>query len=266
MFDTDIFAQEWFGELNPVQKLTYIYLLMSCDCAGVIEINMRRFKFDLGADIARDDIFHWFGNRIVPIGDAYSPTKALIPDFIPFHYGKHLINDRKHPIHKAVVRRIKSVGLTLEEVCRLSTKKFDFDNFDNVSPNEGSVQTELRLQMPDAVAASEKNMGVESDTKEKRKSAEKTGVDAPYYNPTLDDVKAYFAEVKTSIDPEEFWAKYDSVGWVDKNKNKIKFWKRCLVTWERFRKRNGSSSTPRGRGDNWRGGSATMNEEANRAL
>lgn len=52
--------------------------------------------------------------------------------------------------------------------------------------------------------------------------------------PTLEEVKAYFAEKKTTIDPEEFWAHYESNGWVQGNRGKpIQKWKMCLVKWEK---------------------------------
>lgn len=46
--------------------------------------------------------------------------------------------------------------------------------------------------------------------------------------PTLEEVKEYFKEKGTNIDPETFWNWYESRGW-----NGIKKWKSCLVTWEK---------------------------------
>jgi hypothetical protein len=46
--------------------------------------------------------------------------------------------------------------------------------------------------------------------------------------PTLEEVKEYFKEKKTKIDPETFWNWYEARGWKD-----IKKWKSCLVTWEK---------------------------------
>lgn len=241
LFDTDLFDQEWFGELSPRLKLLYIYALMKCDCAGVLELNLRKFTFDINcvdSPITRDELFDSFGNRIIPLGgDKNSCTKAIIPDFIRFHYGKRLVNDRKHNIHRSVVKRIKSVGLTLERICELATKKFEYDNFDDV------VATEVEVKQGELF----------SMTKTEEKTVKKKA--SPFAPPTLEEVKEYFAKKGTSIDPEEFWSKYQSVGWVDKNGNRIKDWKRCLVTWERFR--NGRSSCVVKHGDNWRGGNGT---------
>lgn len=53
--------------------------------------------------------------------------------------------------------------------------------------------------------------------------------------PTLDEVKAYFAERGTSINPEAFWAHYEANGWVQSRGKPIKNWKACLTTWEHRR-------------------------------
>lgn len=257
MFDTELFNQEWFGELSPRLKLLYIYALMKCDCAGVLELNLRRFTFDLNCPnepVTKDDLFKAFGSRIVPLGADNSGfencTKALIPDFIRFHYGNRLVNDRKHYLHRAVVKKIKSYGLTLEYIANLAIKKFEFDDFSDVIAEDEPKQKQGEL-----FPVSE----VSHDTKPKKKTEKK----AAFTPPTLEEVKAYFKEVGTDIDPEEFWAKYESVGWVDKNKNRIKDWRRCLVTWEKFRKRSSASpSRPMKSADNWRGANSKQIEEA----
>ena len=51
--------------------------------------------------------------------------------------------------------------------------------------------------------------------------------------PTLDEVRAYFAEKQTRIDPEQFFAHYDANGWRQANGNTLKNWKSALVTWEK---------------------------------
>ena len=51
----------------------------------------------------------------------------------------------------------------------------------------------------------------------------------------------------TVIDAEELWGYYEEKGWKDKNGNRIKNWKACLVTWEKYRKKGGAAvSSPNG--------------------
>ena len=65
------------------------------------------------------------------------------------------------------------------------------------------------------------------------KTAEKTN------RPTLEEVKAYITEKKSSVDPQQFFDYYTKIGWVyGKNKLPIKDWKACVRTWERNNKNN----------------------------
>lgn len=51
--------------------------------------------------------------------------------------------------------------------------------------------------------------------------------------PTLEEVRTYFAEKGTSIDPEAFYAHYEANGWVQAKGKPIRNWKACLTTWEK---------------------------------
>lgn len=63
------------------------------------------------------------------------------------------------------------------------------------------------------------------------------------FPPTLEEVAAYIAEKGYSIDPEAFFAHYDSCNWM-RGKTKITKWKACVATWKNSAS-NGSS--PQGR-------------------
>lgn len=58
--------------------------------------------------------------------------------------------------------------------------------------------------------------------------------------PTLEEVRQYIADNGYPVDPDEFYDRNSSVGWVDKNGNKYKDWKAVVRTWARFRKENGN--------------------------
>lgn len=65
--------------------------------------------------------------------------------------------------------------------------------------------------------------------------------------PTLEEVKKYFAEKKTKIDPIAFHAHYETNGWKQGAGRPIKNWKACLVTWEQRRKDIIPTETPHGK-------------------
>ena len=60
-----------------------------------------------------------------------------------------------------------------------------------------------------------------------------------FTKPTIDEVKAYCAERKNSVDAERFMDYYESNGW-HVGKNPMKDWKAAVRTWER-----GNYSTPK---------------------
>ena len=62
----------------------------------------------------------------------------------------------------------------------------------------------------------------------------------PFKKPTLEEIKAFCEEKKSSVDPQAFFDYYTKVGWVyGKNKLPIKDWKACVRTWERNSKIKG---------------------------
>ena len=78
--------------------------------------------------------------------------------------------------------------------------------------------------------------GVGDEKREDEEKQEGRKKKTPEFTPpTLDEVKAYFAERGTTINPEAFWAHYEANGWVQSRGKPIKNWKACLTTWEHRR-------------------------------
>lgn len=64
-----------------------------------------------------------------------------------------------------------------------------------------------------------------------------------FKRPSLEEIKAYIEERKSSVDPEAFYDYYTKIGWVyGKNKLPIKNWKSCVSTWERNNKNNSDTN------------------------
>lgn len=68
----------------------------------------------------------------------------------------------------------------------------------------------------------EKDIEIEKDKKPKR-----------FTPPSLDEVRAYVTERKSSVDPVKFWEYYEAGGWKDSKGNAVKNWKQKLLTWEK---------------------------------
>jgi predicted phage replisome organizer len=78
----------------------------------------------------------------------------------------------------------------------------------------------------------------DKEKKKKRKSK-------AFIKPTVEEIAAYCQERNNGIDPEAFFDKYESNGWVDKNGNPMKDWKATVRTWERWRKEKRNTDTQR---------------------
>jgi hypothetical protein len=52
--DTGKWADEWFVDLSPLEKLLFLYLCDNCDIAGFYELSLRKLNFDTG--ISPDEI------------------------------------------------------------------------------------------------------------------------------------------------------------------------------------------------------------------
>ena len=94
-------------------------------------------------------------------------------------------------------------------------------------PNERAVERSTNEQSNDNITSKQINKKTNNTRKAK----------FVFTEPSLEEVIEYFKQKETHIDPEKFYAYYESIGWMV-GKNKMKDWKACLVTWE---KNNNSS-------------------------
>lgn len=69
-------------------------------------------------------------------------------------------------------------------------------------------------------------------------NTDKKRIPTPKKPPTLEEVKAYIIEKKYSVNAEDWYAYYESLGWKSRDgKDVIKNWKNYVVTWNSQEKR-----------------------------
>lgn len=97
-----------------------------------------------------------------------------------------------------------------------------------------------------AIASYDKNANTQPNTKPIHHA---TNVADVYKRPTIEEVAAYCQERGNSVDPERWFAYYESNGW-KVGKNTMKDWKAAVRTWER----NGVDKKQQGKSfaDIWR--------------
>ena len=85
--ETDKWNDVWFSELPSKYKLLWIYLLDSCDNAGIYQVNFRNINFYIGESIEPSEAMRILKGRVVSIKDG---KYWFIPKFITYQYGNKL--------------------------------------------------------------------------------------------------------------------------------------------------------------------------------
>ena len=149
-----------------------------------------------------------------------------------------------------------SVHLAIQVLCEagILVKKvdggflFDKNKLDNVqptgqesgktlsSPLDKSVQPTGNLVQPTGQANVTRSKENSKDNSKERK-------DRRFTPPTLDEVRAYCLERKNNVDPERWYAYYQSNGW-KVGRNPMKDWKAAVRTWERPYGQTAGKPTP----------------------
>lgn len=112
---TDKWQDEWFSDLEQDMKLVWLYLLDSCDHAGIWKRNIKLLQYHTGTVKKQLEIETTLGNRICP----FDNDKWFIPKFLKFQYSNGLNSD---------MPAIKSVRETLEKYNLLLTVKEQLGN------------------------------------------------------------------------------------------------------------------------------------------
>ena len=86
--DSNKWNDSWFTNLPMDIKLVWIYLLDTCDHAGVYKTNIRLLKFQTGSERTEEELIEFFKERIYITGD-----KWFIPKFVLFQYKNFFTNN-----------------------------------------------------------------------------------------------------------------------------------------------------------------------------
>ena len=108
---TDLFHEDWFGELETDIKLFYIYSLLNCDHAGFLRVNLRVFNALNSTQLSPDTAFGAI-NQEKPRLRKISDRVWFLPDFIPYQYGD-TFNPRNR-VHQSVANLLVKNGVDIK--------------------------------------------------------------------------------------------------------------------------------------------------------
>lgn len=203
MFAKTIIDSDAFLDMPLSAQCLYFHLNMRADDDGFLN-NPKKIQRMIGA--TEDDLKLLIVKRFL----------------IPFDTGVVVIKHWK--IHNYIQKDRYKETLYLEEKAQLSLKS-------NNSYTEKALDTECiqDVSKPDTqVRLGKVRLGEDSIDGEKS---------TRFVPPTLEEVTAYCNERRNTVNPEMFIAFYESKGWMV-GKNKMKDWKRAIITWEQRDKRD----------------------------
>jgi len=81
--DNTKWRDPWFADLEPRQKLFYLYLLDACDHAGVWKCNFRLASFEIGQQYEESECLGFLSGRVEVLPNGY----WYLTKFISYQYG-----------------------------------------------------------------------------------------------------------------------------------------------------------------------------------
>jgi hypothetical protein len=99
--DSNKWLDNWFSNLPNDYKLVWLYLLDTCDNAGIFQINIRLLNFNCSTNITEYELLEAFKGRITK----FDTDKCIINKFCIFQYGTDFLNSK----NKAVLSAIKKL-------------------------------------------------------------------------------------------------------------------------------------------------------------
>jgi len=136
--DSNKWLDNWFSNLSNDYKIVWLYLLDTCDNAGIFQINLRLLNFNCSTGISEEQLLNAFKGRITKI----DTDKCIINKFCVFQYGTDFLNSKNKAVQSAI-KKLIIAGLLDVDTNGIITPKIIFDNtIDTQSiPYQKSIDT-----------------------------------------------------------------------------------------------------------------------------
>tara|TARA_R110002020_G_scaffold9501_3_gene37222 strand:+ start:3006 stop:3410 length:405 start_codon:yes stop_codon:yes gene_type:complete len=101
--ESTLFEEVWFMDLDLEYKMLMLYFFITCDHAGLGNLNFKMINMVLGHEYDKENVFIFLGDHI----DEYKPNKYRLKKYMKFHYSE----DNKSQIYKSAIKKLKREGL-----------------------------------------------------------------------------------------------------------------------------------------------------------
>jgi hypothetical protein len=100
--DTNKWNDVWFSQLSNDYKLIWIYILDSCDNAGIWISNIKNLNYFCNSNITEADLIKIFSGKLSKVTD----EKWIVNKFCTIQYGDNFLESK----NKAVLAAIKTLN------------------------------------------------------------------------------------------------------------------------------------------------------------
>lgn len=100
--DTNKWNDVWFSQLPNDYKLIWIYILDSCDNAGIWLSNIRNLNYFCNTNITEEDLIQTFSGKLTKLTN----EKWIVNKFCTIQYGDNFLESK----NKAVLAAIKTLN------------------------------------------------------------------------------------------------------------------------------------------------------------
>ena len=107
--DTQKWHKSWFMDLEPKDKLLWVYMTDSCDHAGIWEVNWKLTSFMVGFQVIK--LPESFEKQIIKLSD----KKYWLKDFCEFQYGTLNPNVNAHKSVIGILTKHNIINSTLKQ-------------------------------------------------------------------------------------------------------------------------------------------------------
>lgn len=206
--ETKIWDDMWFSDLDPIEKLLFIYLFTNsrATLCGIYELPLKIMSVETGIEkemlikiIKRFEsdgkVIHYNGYMALKNSEKYQSSSPTI---------KIAIENERILIPKAILEKIDTLWIGY--------------GYGRVAVPKSRVE-ESRVE--ESIEENTNEVAVAPVSSYKK-----------FQKPKIEEVKAYCDERSNGIDPQAFIDYYESNGW-KVGKNSMKDWKASVRTWER---------------------------------
>ena len=200
MFSLKVVDTDSFLEMPQTSQLLYFHLAMRADDDGFVNSPKKIMRFSGSKD---DDLKILIAKQFI----------------IPFQSGVIVIRHWKENNYIRTDRYNETIYLDEKKQLKCDENGV----YTNGIPKLNQMDTQVRL--------GKDRLGKDRLGKGKDKVINK-GI---FKKPNIEDIKSYCIERKNGIDPQNFFDRNESIGWVvGRNKTPMKDWRASIRTWEKM--------------------------------